>query len=299
MAKYECGQCKYITKNKSNYIKHCNTKKHLEKASDVTVNKSNEKNKNFATFSRLSMTPSDSQIYTCEYCNKSISRYNNVARHLKLCLKKRDHDDKLYKEYENTMNNMKLKEQIKILNLKLKQSEQSACKYKDDAIKYEEDAKYYKKMFLEAGNIVKKSVSSLTYIVKNYNNAPTLQSLTINDINNMNNDNTEKEIVGEIISAHKHKTLGQYLGNYIIKIYKKNNPESQSIWNTDDTRLTYLIKELSNNKSSNWMIDKKGHKTTMYLIKPLLDYVKEILTTYQINYNIPNSVCNGVEMDLY
>ena len=297
MNNYKCDICEYETKRQDNYNRHIKTKKHLEKVNTDTDNKYltdiktiPNSDDNSMTPSGLAATRSDSRNYSCEYCGKSITRANNINRHLKSCDKKREHDEQIQQNYKKTINDMKLKEQIKILNLKLSQAE-------TNAIKYEEDAKYYKKMFLEAGNLVKKSVSSLTYVVENYNDAPSLQMLTLDDINNANDENTEKEIVDDIISAYKHKTLGQYLGDYIIKIYKKADPKSQSIWNTDDTRLTYLIKELSHNTSSNWMVDKKGLKTTSYIIKPLLDYVKTILTDHQINFNIPRGKCNSVEME--
>ena len=291
MAKYECKNCLYETKNKSDYNKHCVTKKHLEKVTNITnSNNKNTSPQNSSLFLKKSLLETDLQ---CAHCNKLFARNDNLIRHLKTCKVNKSYNDKL----QETVNDMKLKEQIKILNLKLSQSEQNVSKYKEDAVKHEEDAKYYKKMFLEAGNLVKKSVSSLTYVVENFNEAPSLKMLTVDDINNVTDETTEKEIVDDIISAHKHKTLGKYLGDYIIKIYKKTNPKSQSIWNTDDSRLTYLIKELSHNKSSNWFVDKKGHKTTSYIIEPLLTYVKEILTDYQLNFNIPQTRCNAVEME--
>ena len=297
MDNHKCNVCKYSTKRQDNYNRHMKSKKHVEKVSQNTNNIISEKVKNLSinnndlmNSSGLAATRSDSRNYSCEYCGKSITRSNNINRHLKSCNKKRDHDERIRYEHDKTINNIKLKEQIKILNLKLSQAE-------TNAMKYEEDAKYYKKIFLEAGNLVKKSVSSLTYVVENYNEAPSLKMLTMDDINDATDETTEKEIVDDIISAYKHKTLGKYLGDYIIKIYKKTDPESQSIWNTDDSRLTYLIKELSHNKSSNWFVDKKGHKTTSYIIEPLLTYVKEILTDYQLNFNIPQTRCNAVEME--
>ena len=140
---------------------------------------------------------------------------------------------------------------------------------------FEKDAEYYKQMLMEAGGLVKKSVGSLTYIVDNYENAPALQAINMDEIKTLKDN--EKKFIEDVLSAFKHKTIGKYLGSLIIKIYKKDDPESQSIWNTDDSRLTYLIKELLGNKSSNWVIDKKGVKTTEYLIDPLLVNIKKYL----------------------
>jgi len=100
-----------------------------------------------------------------------------------------------------------------------------------------------------------------------------------------------------MLSAQKHKTVGKYLGDFIVKLYKKDDPKAQSIWNTDDNRLTYIIRELLHNNSSNWVVDKKGLKTKEYLINPLLSHIKELLISYQNNLVIPNLSQNSVEME--
>ena len=92
-----------------------------------------------------------------------------------------------------------------------------------------EETKYYKQMLREAGGLVKKSVNSLTYAMDNYNTAPALETITIKQIEYFND--TEKKIVEDLLSAYKHKTVGKYLGNFIIKIHKKADPKTQSIWN--------------------------------------------------------------------
>ena len=136
-------------------------------------------------------------------------------------------------------------------------------------------------MLTEVGGLVKKSVSALTYAVTNYDNAPSIQIIDINKIEDLEENN--KKLVEDVLSYYKHKTLDRYLGNSIIKLYKKDDPKAQSVWSTDTNRLTYLIKELMANNSSNWVIDKKGIKTKEYLIDPLLKYIKELIIYYQKN----------------
>ncbi len=82
---------------------------------------------------------------------------------------------------------------------------------------------------------------------------------------------------------HNHKKLNKFIGNYIITAYKKENPEKQSLWNTDSSRLTFVIKELITNKSSKWKVDKKGVKTKKYLINPTLEYIKKMLENENIS----------------
>ena len=147
---------------------------------------------------------------------------------------------------------------------------------------------------MEAGGLVKKSVSALTYSITNYNDAPFIKTVEVNNITQFND--SDVKIAEDIISAYKHKTLNKYLGDIIVKEYKKIKPINQSIWNTDDTRLTYIIKELIQNNSSNWIIDKKGIKTTIYLIDPLLRHVKNLIMMYQKNMSIGETI---FEMEIH
>ena len=291
MENYKCIKCKYSTSRTANYKRHMASTKHLQKVSKDTIIINN----NTDNISSIQWTPSGLPVdyqkldleekksgYICEYCNKCITRYNNVKKHLNSCEEK--------KKEENN-----LKEHIKELNAQLELFKTKNEHYIEEVDHYKEETNYYKQMLREAGGLVKKSVSSLTYIVDNYENAPALQTITMEEIRTL--EDNEKKFIEDILSAFKHKTLGKYLGSFIIKLYKKDDPKIQSIWNTDDSRLTYLIKELLGNKSSNWIIDKKGVKTTEYLIDPLLLHIKKLLISYQKNLVIPELSNNTVEIE--
>ena len=204
--------------------------------------------------------------YQCTYCNNMFSGANSLARHKKSC------SNKLLIETN-------YKDQITQLNLKLEQLEKDNDRYKDESKYFQEENKYHKRLLNEVGGLVKKSVSALTYVAHNYGSAPTIEMLDVDDMEDLEENN--KKLVEDVISAHRHKTLDKYLGDSIIKLYKKEKPEDQSIWSTDTSRLTYLIKELMVNKSSNWVIDKKETKTREYLIDPLLEHIKSLTIFYQ------------------
>ena len=295
MSNYECNICNYTTKEKSNLNRHLKSSKHIKNVShDLTINSENiiteshKKSNSNGTQMEPKWNPngtSDKQkkvIHACKYCENVFSGANSLARHIKSCYTKQ--------EKENI-----LEEQIRQLNEKLLQFEMSNEHYIKENEHYKAETNHYKQMLREAGGIVKKSVSSLTYAMDNYNTAPALKTMEIKEIEYF--DETEKKIVEDILSSYKHKTVGKYLGDLIIKIHKKDDPKNQSIWNTDDNRLTYLIKELMHNDSSNWIIDKKGIKTQTYLIEPLLTHVKVLLVSYQTNFTIPDFKQNSVEME--
>ena len=289
MVNYKCKICNYSTKNKSDYTKHNNTKKHFEKVLQYN-NINNSDNSDNCDSPKLPETPQNSlhksmeESYKCEFCDSIFSRFGNLTRHYKICTIKNQEIERLKLLVEQCKKEKK--DQEKLLNLKLSQSEKERKHFEEESI-------YYKQMFKEAGSLVKKSVSVLTYVVEHYDNAPGIKMINWDDVKNTNGYDMA---IDDILSYYKHKTLGKFLGDLIIKIYKKDNPKDQSIWNTDTSRLTYLIKEFMENKSSNWIVDKKGVKTTTYIIIPLLDYLKEMLIVYQENNVVVSK--NNAEMEM-
>ena len=215
MSNFECTICNYTTKDKSNINRHMKSVKHLQKVSmGININilqfGSNDSiPKALQNSPKLAKTPKIGQNrdkYTCDFCQNVFSRMCNLTRHTKICAHKNNEVDKL--------------------RLKLLQYERDMEKYKDhvdhykeEVDHYKEETNYYKQMLREAGGLVKKSVGSLTYIVDNYENAPALQAINMDDIKIL--EDNEKKFIEDILSAFKHKTLGKFLGSLIIKLYKK------------------------------------------------------------------------------
>src|SRR5207249_8087833 len=118
----------------------------------------------------------------------------------------------------------------------------------------------------------------LTYIATNYKTAPALQAL--DDYSQIQQKYNDSKFIETLIYNFNHNKLDKYLGDMIIKFYKKEDPSQQSLWNSDTSRLTYIIKELLNNNNSDWLVDKKGIKTCNYIIDPLLQYIDVIIKKY-------------------
>ena len=281
---YKCTLCNYITKDTSNLKRHNKTKKHLKNLcakNNVTIDASQcavNAPQCVDNLSQINKKPNNKFI--CNFCSASFTRSNGLSRHKNICSEKHNKEYKL----KNQLYEKDNQHEIELLNCKLD-------KYKH----IEKEAKYYKQLLMEAGGLVKKSVSALTYSITNYDDAPSIKTIKVTNIDTFND--SDAQIAKDIISACKNKTLNKYLGNIIIKEYKKKKPKDQSIWNTDDTRLTYIIKELIQNNLSNWVVDKKGIKTTMYLINPLLKHVKSLITEYYKNIIIGDTTF-GMEVYL-
>lgn len=299
MVNYECKLCNFESDNKNNYQRHINTKKHLVKVSTVTNNKKVQNNDSHMTPIRLPKRVKKC-TFLCSYCNNEFTKSCNLARHKKMCEEKKLVMEKCEKKIQHNELEHKLNEmQIKM-----------------DSIERERDT--YKYIVNQSGGLIKKSLSSLSYLIKNHNSAPALQIIDGDIINYKQivyDEDTGEAIMGEIdsdesvdmdklgsdiISAYKHKTLNKYLGGCIVDIYKKEEPSTQSIWNTDTNRLTYIIRELINNKpdTTAWYIDKNGVKTSTYLIEPILKEVKDIIIQYQLQKNDNLTNYKGAELEL-
>jgi hypothetical protein len=90
-----------------------------------------------------------------------------------------------------------------------------------------------------------------------------------------NEDYTIAEVV---IHKFEKKELVSFIGDVLIKKYKTENPEDQSMWSSDVARLAYMIRELTADNEPSWYTDKGGVKTAKYTVKPILLHIKEDLT---------------------
>jgi len=133
-----------------------------------------------------------------------------------------------------------------------------------------EDKDHYKFLLNNAGSIVKTSVSALSYVVRNFGGAPPLEPF--GDFARLV-DGEECEIVDIALMYFEKGQLDQYIGDIIVKYYKMENVEEQALWNTDTSRLAYLVREIINSKNE-WSIDKGGIKVFNYIVNPILQHVK-------------------------
>lgn len=324
MTKYECDFCHFITKNRTDYTRHCITKKHKILENKVKLNtkqtdvlhryhidntqishpKKTQKNakkteigschpkipKNMLkTPDRPTDQPqTNTNDNTCEqsertnmapmacmYCGISYSRHDSLKRHMIKCPLKEQYKHKNDKLLE------KIDEQTKLIAVK------------------DEEIHYFRQVLAistENNNNNNKSISTFNFINNNYKDAEQIEPMTMekfienndikyarkNDENDENDKPYEEKFIEDVIYSHRNKILHQYLGDTIIRIYKKTNPYEQSIWTTDASRLKYVIRS----EPSRWTVDCMGHNTCKMLIDPLLESLDKSLTQYNINYCI-------------
>lgn len=195
--------------------------------------------------------------YCCPYCPNEYSNAGNLSKHKKSCSEKKQLVDSYEKEIKEIQSLLKCKEEsIIILKLEV-----------DDL----------KLMINNTGSMVKSSMSTLSYIAKYYTKAPAIQP--IKNMKILHVDCTNNKFVEQLMYEKKHKTLVNFIGDLIVGIYKKEDAGDQSIWASDISRLTYILRDMMGGKVD-WVVDKKGIKATKYIIQPILNYINKCALKY-------------------
>lgn len=252
---FSCTICNYSTKNKSNYNKHLKCNKHLNNMNSQKIDLVLYASKKHTYASQKVLT------YRCD-CGRDFHHSSSLTRHKHSCLHTQLDKMKqdLKKQFDVEIKQMEMEIENKLLKQQLEE---------------------YNKT-VKTINTTTFNISIKKYIQQNYSDAPPLKKL--DDYSIIEKNNCDSDLIDNIVHHYNHKNLDQYLGDFIVKYYKKDNYTQQSIWNSDASRMTYIIKELMDNKKSLWNHDYKGVKTKEYIIHPLLQYIKRYITNYINNF---------------
>lgn len=244
--KYNCDICSYATCDKSNFNKHMSSKAHAKRSKiDLVLGQK-----------RQLKLPSGFQ---CPNCEKIYSSASSLSKHKNKVCKigsiTRQVKIQLEQEFNEKVND--------IVNEKVKQKELEI------KLEYTEKLVDELKQCMKNTRPTTYNISVKKLVQQTYPNAPPLAMLENYGI--IHDDDTD--FTQDLIYYHSKDRLYAYLGDIIIKFYKKEDPKDQSLWSTDSSRLKYIIKELIATKKSNWSEDDKGLKTIKYIIDPLLEYI--------------------------
>ncbi len=111
--------------------------------------------------------------------------------------------------------------------------------------------------------------STLTFVKNNYPNAPILK--VVDNYRSIISEKEEKNemfqfIVNNVYTNEIHKKLSEY----VVALYWKKNPAEQSIWGSDTSRYTFVIKQ-----NNGWFLDKSGIIIKETIILPFISYIRK------------------------
>jgi len=261
-----CECCDYTTHRESDMKKHKLTKKHLL-SKQAQLEQQNKPKKVQDIEKVLKKTNikclKNAQIeFHCKNCHKCFKHIQSLNRHLKKCKDINNEDKKIIinpdqiivqiSEYNELKNDKQ-----KLLDLAAKNADASVINAKS----------------------AKKSMSMMNYAMYNFANAPPIKLLEKNEaIKLLTYDKKTKHTLNaHLIYHHNEYTLPRFIGDMIVAGYKKDDAGEQSIWTTDNARLSFIVMELLGSGKKEWEVDKSGLAIKKLIIVPLLEEIKSEL----------------------
>ena len=258
--KHTCKICDYETDNKSNYNRHIKSASHIHIAETTKIN------------SHLVGPPEKDNSepkYECPHCETVFQHQSSLSRHINNRCKEK--------------NNNKTSE---IAELK-----QLIVNYQKEVVEYKKENDEFKKQLVKPtktiiNNNQTYNISVQNQIIQTYSKAPILQALDDYEVLDKYDEDEDSNIIEKLINNQKKNSLAKFLGDFIITIYKKDDPTEQSLWSSDTARLTYVIRELMAGKNKKkqrfqWNKDAKAIKTAEYIIVPMLEYITYHIDEYR------------------
>jgi hypothetical protein len=183
---------------------------------------------------------------------------------------------------------------------KLKKQNEELKELKKRNYELENDKEYLKNTTTDAISAVKYSSAALKFVTENYSNAPLLAAMP--DYLAIKNDCGGRDLARVYCEFYRDGTLVRYLAQFFLDHYKKTKPEEQSFWNTDCSRLSYVICTIVDNQAS-WVTDKKGVELKKHIIKPLFDHIEKELYDFvknpdNLKYNSLINSCTLLIQDI-
>ena len=238
----------------------------------------------------------EKNVFTCELCNLKIANKTNYYRHKKyLCPVKLEqekmksieaqNEKKLY--YEAIIDTLKkecnkiaeeltaTKEKLKTTELKLGTTEEKLEQKNKELFAFmRQDITFMRETQKTSTTTLDKSVDALTFLMTHRKNAPELKELTHEKAQAILTH--ESRLYDYLLHYYQENMLDQYIGEIILKYIKKENPDDQSVWNSDVSRLTYLIRAIVD-ESPTWLRDPNGAMFNKKIIMPVINEITNYL----------------------
>lgn len=278
--KYTCNSCNYSTDDSGNWSKHKKTKSHIKSVQENDVSNLMVNVPKDLLAHLMAKYSTDIKKYVCPFCDEVFSSGSCLSRHKHhRCSKNKTNSKTDSKTGSKTENNKIIIE----LRTKIDELEKQNDELEKQNLELRDDKQCLKTIVDKAQNVASASVGALGYIIANFTKAPLLEPMQTKEIENYCGGE-KKEIAIVISELHRDGELLEYLGNLFISIYKKKNPDEQSLWNSDCSRLNYVIRTIVCGGVS-WITDKKGIKLKESVIKPTLEFIERELWNYISTHN--------------
>lgn len=205
-------------------------------------------------------------------CGKVFSHLSGLSRHKKVCDNKNTNKDEYIAKLETKLAEMQTRiEKIEQTNNTISNSNNN-----NSNILISNDKS-------TINNIINnKTINLFTYLNTHCNEVQPIKMLESDDISRiLASKELGKHLLEDVIVfQHSKYALNEFLGEFILKEFKKSDPKKQQFWITDVTRLKFVVRQALNQNEAVWHPDKKGICLTKYIITPILDEIFSMMTDY-------------------
>ena len=109
----------------------------------------------------------------------------------------------------------------------------------------------------------------------------------------------DDSLTENLLIEYREDRPDKFIGDIIVGHYKKEDPNQQSIWNSDASRLSFLIKDIIGEKSK-WIKDNEGVKLRQLVIKPITALIEDFIKDWnEKQEKIGNHYMTGEQLDKY
>jgi len=214
--------------------------------------------------------------YECKLCNFKTNDLHNLTRH-EGTIKHKDNQSKFNKRSTARQKTIQAKldaskaDNDKLV-AKLVDAITTMCNMHSDVMKGQIEVSKTQAI------TTSKSMSAIKYLSKYRTTAPVVKPLKGTELTKMITYKGSKyyTLADVVIHNYKHKILHKFFGDMIIDKYKTDEPDDQSVWLSDLSRLSFIIRELKDGNPE-WVTDKSGNKLIKLIISPMMKKVKEML----------------------
>jgi hypothetical protein len=280
---YYCKYCEFFAKTIHLLKQHLISRKHKSLSND-----------------HMDIEDYKKTTYRCLNCSKISNDKSNMTRHIKTikCNKEnkpvkssgeKTNVESLCEIMDIAMEIHNRDKRMKMIKLFIDEKEKLRDKELELTSKmkdiYENENEFHKKVAVNAGQIVNKTMNMLTYAAQNLKESPKLEMLDSKTARNLlkyESDNgclkkdLENDKIAEYIAKMSEaKILPKHLGNTLVGHYKHDDPNRQSLWTTDVNRVKFITRT-----NDGWIKDANGDIINKNIITPLLKEVAIIMDEY-------------------
>jgi hypothetical protein len=216
-------------------------------------------------------------LHQCKFCNYSVKYKSSYDKHL--TTQKHKNNLKEYNMNNQYIHNTENKIFVKKMDDIMLQNQE----LKEEIEKLKEVNNLNTNKIVKEARAIKKSI--LTILNTNFKDTPSIDYIQEEDFKReleqeykckLNDPNNK--LIMRIFSDYENKKLIKTVSDIILKIVKKEDKKSQSVFNIDSARGNYATKI-----EDYWLNDKSGLQLKKYTLEMIIKYMMNVLDKFRLN----------------